>query len=86
MIFSENWCPPRIKCGACFSGSCSSGNRASSLQLDIIVPVIMSCALLWWVSRGMSWTTRLAVTVVTLVLILCIVLFERSGFWSSISP
>jgi len=56
------------------------------LQLDIIVPVIMSCALLWWVSRGMSWTTRLAVTVVTLVLILCIVLFERSGFWSSISP
>jgi hypothetical protein len=64
----------------------ASGNRASSLQLDIIVPVIMSCALLWWVSRGMSWTTRLAVTVVTLVLILCIVLFERSGFWSNVSP
>jgi hypothetical protein len=28
----------------------------------------------------MSWTTRLAVTVVTLVLILCVLLFERSGF------
>jgi hypothetical protein len=56
------------------------------LQLDIIVPVIMSCALLWWVSRGMSWTTRLAVTVVTLVLILCIVLFERSSFWSNVPP
>jgi hypothetical protein len=56
------------------------------LQLDIIVPVIMSCALLWWVSRGMSWTTRLVVTVVTLVLILCIVLFERSSFWSNVSP
>jgi hypothetical protein len=50
------------------------------LQLDIIVPVVMSCALLWWVSRGMSWTARLAVAVVTLILIVCILLFERSVF------
>jgi hypothetical protein len=50
------------------------------LPLDIIAPVIMSCALLWWVSRGMSWTTRLVVTAVTLVVIICIVLFERAGF------
>ena len=50
------------------------------MQLDIIVPVVMSCALLWWVSRGMSWTTRLVVTVVTLVVIIAVVLFERSGF------
>ncbi len=50
------------------------------MPLDIIVPVVMSCALLWWVSRGMSWTTRLVVTVVTLVGIVCIVLFERSHF------
>ena len=50
------------------------------MQLDIIVPVIMSCALLWWVSRGMSWTTRLVVTVVTLVVIMCVLLVERSGF------
>jgi hypothetical protein len=49
------------------------------LHLDIIVPVVMSCALLWWVSRGMSWTARLAVAVVTLLLIICIVLFERSA-------
>jgi len=49
------------------------------LQLDIVVPVIMSCALLWWVSRGMSWTARLTVAVITLLLILCIVLFERSS-------
>ncbi|WP_156041830.1 hypothetical protein [Bradyrhizobium sp. URHD0069] len=49
------------------------------MHLDIIVPVVMSCALLWWVSRGMSWTARLAVAVVTLLLIICIVLFERSG-------
>lgn len=51
------------------------------MQLDIIVPVVMSCALLWWVSRGMSWTTRLVVAIVTLVLIICIVLFERSGLY-----
>jgi hypothetical protein len=57
-----------------------SGNRADALPLDIIVPVVLSCALLWWVSRGMSWTTRLVVTVVTLVVIFCILLFERSGF------
>ena len=50
------------------------------MQLDIIVPVIMGCALLWWVGRGMSWTTRLAVTAVTLVVIIGILLVERSGF------
>jgi hypothetical protein len=50
------------------------------LQLDIVVPVLMSCALLWWVSRGMSWTTRLAVTAITLAVIVFILLFERSGF------
>jgi hypothetical protein len=49
------------------------------LQLDIIGPVVMSCALLWWVSRGMSWTTRLVVTVITLVVIMLVLLFERSG-------
>ncbi len=49
------------------------------MQLEIIVPVVMSCALLWWASRGMSWTTRLVVTIITLALIICIVLFERSG-------
>ena len=51
----------------------------SPLQLDIIVPVVMSCALLWWVSRGMDWTTRLVVAVITLVVVFCILLFER-GF------
>jgi membrane protein CcdC involved in cytochrome C biogenesis len=50
----------------------------ASLRLDIIVPVIMSCALLWWVSRGMTWTTRLVVAAVTLGLIIFILLFERS--------
>jgi hypothetical protein len=55
------------------------------LQPDIIVPVVMSCALLWWVSRGMGWTTRLLVAAITLALIICIVLFERSDFWRQTS-
>jgi hypothetical protein len=50
------------------------------MQLDIIVPVIMGCALLWWVGRGMNWTARLVVAAITLVVIVGIVLFERSGF------
>ena len=50
------------------------------MQLEIIVPVLMSCALLWWVSRGMTWTARLAVTAVTLALIAVILWVERSGF------
>jgi hypothetical protein len=50
------------------------------LQLNIIVPVVMCCAMLWWVSRRMTWTARLAVTAVTLALIICILLIERSGF------
>ena len=50
------------------------------MQLEIIVPVIMGCALLWFVSRGMNWTTRLVVMAVTLAVIIVVVLFERSGF------
>lgn len=49
----------------------------AKLRLDTIIPIVMSCALLWWVSRGMSWTTRLVVAAITLAVIICIVLFER---------
>ena len=49
------------------------------MQLDIVIPVIMSCALLWWVSRGMDWTSRLVAAAVTLVVIVCVLMFERSG-------
>jgi hypothetical protein len=41
----------------------------------------MCCALLWWVGRGMSWTTRLVVTAITLAVIIFILMFERSGFY-----
>jgi hypothetical protein len=49
------------------------------LRPDILIPVVMGCAMLWWVSRGMTWTTRLVVAAVTLALIVGILLFERSG-------
>ncbi|QDP26014.1 hypothetical protein [Bradyrhizobium cosmicum] len=47
------------------------------LRLDLVIPVLMSCAMLWWVSRGLSWTARLATAAVTLVLIICVLLVER---------
>ena len=49
------------------------------MPLDILVPVLMSCALLWWVSRGMNWTMRLRVTAITLVVIIAVLWFERAG-------
>ncbi len=57
----------------------SVSENEGRLQLDIIIPVLMSCALLWWVGRAMTWTARLTVAVVTLVLIACVLLFERTG-------
>jgi hypothetical protein len=50
------------------------------VQFDIIVPVIMGCALLWWVSREMSWTMRLIVAAITCALIIGVLLFERSRY------
>lgn len=47
---------------------------------EIVVPVVMSCALLWWVSQGMTWSRRLAVAAITLVVIVAIVLAERAGY------
>lgn len=39
------------------------------LSLDILVPVLMCVALLWWFGRGLSLRAMLITTVVTLVLI-----------------
>ena len=50
------------------------------MRPELIVSVVMSCALLWWIGRRMDWTRRLAVTAITLVVIVCVLLFERSGF------
>jgi len=45
--------------------------------LDIIVPVVMYCAMIWWVGRRMSWTRLLAVAAVTLALIIVVLFVER---------
>ncbi len=44
---------------------------------DIVVPVIMYCAMLWWLSRRISWTRLLAITAVTLALIIVVLLVQR---------
>ena len=48
------------------------------MRPDLLIPLLMSCALLWWIGRGMGWTTRLVVAAITLVLIVAILLVERS--------
>jgi hypothetical protein len=50
---------------------------ANGLSLDIFVPVLVYCTLLWWVGRGMSWTARLATAAIALVLVGCVLLVER---------
>jgi hypothetical protein len=45
---------------------------------DIVIPVLLSCALLWWIGRGISWTARLATAAITLLAIVTILLAERS--------
>ena len=48
------------------------------MQLDIIVPVIMGCALLWWIGREMSLTARLMIAAATVALILVVLMFQQS--------
>jgi hypothetical protein len=50
-------------------------------SLDIVVPVLMCCAMLFWIGRSLSWTQRLAATAVTLAVIIVVVWVERSGSW-----
>jgi hypothetical protein len=50
------------------------------MRPELIVPVVMCCAMLWWIGRGLSWTARLAAAVVTLAVIICVLLVERGGF------
>ncbi len=53
------------------------------MSLEIIVPVLMGVALLWWIGQGISWTARLAVAAVTLGLAILIVAAERSGWFAA---
>lgn len=54
-----------------------SGMPADLLRLDLLVPLLMYCVMLWWVGRRLSWTAKLATAAVTLVLIVLVLLVER---------
>ena len=47
------------------------------MRPDIVIPVLMGCALLWLIGRGIAWTAKLAVAAVTLALIAVVLWFER---------
>lgn len=47
------------------------------MRPEIIVPVLMGCALMWWIGRALSWRARLAVTAITLLAVVAILLAER---------
>jgi hypothetical protein len=47
------------------------------MRPDVIVPVLMGCALLWWIGRGMSWTARLGVAAITLAIVAAVLFAER---------
>ena len=53
------------------------------MLLEIVVPVLMSVALLWYIGRGINGRSRLIAAVVTLALVLLIVAAERSGLISA---
>ena len=47
------------------------------MRPDIVIPVLMGCALLWWIGRGIGWTAKLVVIAVTLALVAGVLWFER---------
>jgi low affinity Fe/Cu permease len=49
------------------------------VSLEIVVPVVMCAALLWWIGRGMSARAMLIATAVTLVVIVVVLYAQRAG-------
>lgn len=50
------------------------------MSLEIIVPVLMCVALLWWIGRGMSGRSMLITTAVTLAVIVCVLLLQNNAW------
>ncbi|MBB5051057.1 MAG: hypothetical protein Q7V17_14805 [Afipia sp.] len=48
--------------------------------LDIIVPILMGAALLWWIGRGMGGRSMLIATAVTLAVIVGVLLVQNAGW------
>ena len=51
-----------------------------STPLDIIVPVLMGAALLWWIGLGMGGRAMLMATAATLAVIVGVLLFQNAGW------
>lgn len=47
-------------------------------SLEIIVPVLMSVALLWWIGRALSLRAMLITTAVTLAAIVALLVVQNS--------
>lgn len=45
---------------------------------EIIAPLVMGFALMWWVGQHLSWAARIAVTATTLLLVGAIIALEGS--------
>lgn len=56
------------------------GNPRMSTPLDMIVPVLMGAALLWWIGRGMGARSMLIATAVTLAVIVGVLLIQNAGW------
>lgn len=50
-----------------------------SSPLDIIVPILMGAALLWWIGRGMGGRAMLIATAVTLAVIVGVLVVQNAG-------
>jgi low affinity Fe/Cu permease len=48
------------------------------MSLDIIVPVLMGVALLWWIGRALSARSMLIAAAVTLAVIVCVLLVQNN--------
>jgi hypothetical protein len=53
------------------------------MSLEIIVPILMGTALLWYIGLGIDGRKKLVAAAITLVLVLLIVALERSGWVSA---
>ena len=48
--------------------------------LDIIVPILMGAALLWWIGRSMGGRSMLIATAVTLAVIVGVLLVQNADW------
>lgn len=50
-----------------------------TMSLELVVPVLMCAALLWWIGRALSVRSMLIVTAITLAVVVGVVLVQNAG-------